>query len=272
MARSIGEYGKPANDSAGRGEDLVVGALDPGLVFRQEPAVARGEAVVRRALEDGEVIGLRGDRRRGLDAARAGADEPDALAGEVDAIARPRCGEVDVTVEAIEPGDVGRDRGRQAPDRGHEIARRHRVVVVGADLPPVRRVVERGRGDAGGELDVAAQIEAIGDVVEVPLDLGLLRVTTRPLPLLRQLRRERVAVVVALGVAPRAGIAVPVPRAADTVAGLEDPDAQVQVVTELVERVETGEARADHDDVEVGLLVHRVRSYKEVTATTTVRG
>ena len=219
--------------------------------------MARREAVVRRALEDGEVIGLRGDRRCGLDAARARADQPDALPGEVDAIARPRCGEVDVTVEAVEPGDVRRDRCRQASDRGHEKARRHRVVAVGADLPAVRRVVERGRGDAGGELDVASEIEAIGDVVEVPLDLGLLRVTTRPLPLLRKLRGERVAVVVTLGVAPRAGIAIPVPRAADTVAGLEDADAQVQVVTELVERVETGEARADHDHVEVRLIIHR---------------
>ena len=107
------------------------------------------------------------------------------------------------------------------------------------------------------ELDVAAEIEPIGDVVEVPLDLGLLRVPTRPLPLLRELLGERVAVVVTLGVAARARIAVPVPRAADAVAGLEDLDAQVQVVAELVERVETGEARADHDHVEVGVLVHR---------------
>ena len=106
------------------------------------------------------------------------------------------------------------------------------------------------------QLDVASKIEAIGDVVEVPLDFGLLRVPTRPLPLLRQLRGERVAVVVALGVAPRAGIAVPVPRAADTVAGLEDADAQVQVVAELVERVETGEPRADHDRVEVVAIIH----------------
>ena len=50
------------------------------------------------------------------------------------------------------------------------------------------RVVERGRGHAGGELDVASEIEAIGDVVEVPLDLGLLRVPTRPLPLVRPAR------------------------------------------------------------------------------------
>jgi len=89
--------------------------------------------------------------------------------------------------------------------------------VVGADLPAVRGVVERGRGDAGGQLDVASEIEAIGDVVEIALDLGLFRVAARPLPLLRQLRREGIAVVVALGIAPRAGVAVPVPRAADAV-------------------------------------------------------
>ena len=150
----------------------------------------RREAEVRRPLEDGEVIGLGGDRRCGLDAARARADEPDALPREVDALPRPRRREVHVTFEGVETRDVGRDRGRQASDRGDEEARRHRVVVVGADLPAVRDVVERGRSHAGGELDVASEIEAIGDVVEVPLDFGLLRVPTRPLPLVAPARGE----------------------------------------------------------------------------------
>src|SRR5262249_15931341 len=117
-------------------------------------------------------------------------------------------------------------------------------------------VVERGRGHPGGELDVASKIEAIGHVVEVPLDLGLFRVPTRPLPLVGQLAGERVAVVVALGVAPCAGIAIPVPRATDTIAGLDASDAHVQVVAQLGERVETGEPRSDHDSVEVVLIIH----------------
>src|SRR6185312_8546146 len=220
----------------GRREDLVVLALDPGLVLREEPAVSSGKAEVRRPLEDGELLGLGCDRGRGLDATRARADEPDALPREVDAVARPGRGEVDVAVEAIETRYVGHARGREASDRGDEKARREHVVVLGADLPAIRRVVERRRGHAAGELDVASEIEAIGHVVEVLLDLGLFRVPTRPLPLVGQLARERVAVVVALRVAPRAGIAIPVPRTTDTIACLDDSHAQVEIVAQLVER------------------------------------
>ena len=65
-----------------------------------------GMRVLRRALEHGEVAGLLGDHRDRLDAARAGADHADALAGEVDALVGPRAGVVRVALEASTPGDV----------------------------------------------------------------------------------------------------------------------------------------------------------------------
>ena len=101
-------------------------------------------------------------------------------------------------------------------------------------LPPLRvRIVQRPVASsnvadyhAGVELDVAAQIEAIGNVVRVIEDLGLGRVALRPLPLLLELVGELVRVLHALDVAARAGIAIPVPGPADAVAGFEHPHRQ----------------------------------------------
>jgi hypothetical protein len=87
----------------------------------------------------------------------------------------------------------------------------------------VRLVVEPGLGDLGLELDVAAQVETVGDVVGVAQDLGLGGVTLRPLPFLLQFGRELVGILDAFDVAARAGIAVPVPGAAEVLAGLEHP-------------------------------------------------
>ena len=150
--------------------------------------MARREAEVRRALEDGEVLGLRRDRRCGLDAARARADEPDALPGEVDAFARPRCRVVRRHRRSSSSpgmsGAIGADRHPTA------VTRKRAVTVSSSSVRISQRFVESSNVAAVTRVescDVAAQIEAIGDVVEVPLDLGLLRVPTRPLPLLRQL-------------------------------------------------------------------------------------
>ena len=74
-------------------------------------------------------------------------------------------GEVHLAGEILVSRDVGHVRCGETSHRGHEVARGHDVVVVGADLPGVRRAVEGRRRDASGELDVATQIEPIGDVV-----------------------------------------------------------------------------------------------------------
>ena len=66
----------------------LVGRLGIGI----HRSVLRRNAVVGRALEDDELIGLPGDLRDRLDAGRAGADDGDPLAGEVDALVRPLTG------------------------------------------------------------------------------------------------------------------------------------------------------------------------------------
>ena len=110
-------------------------------------------------------------------------------------------------------------------------------------------LVEGRRGDAGVEQDVPAQVETVGDVVGVAQDLRLRRVFLRPVPLLVELFGERERILHALDVATRAGIAVPVPGAADTPAGLIDPRGEAEPA-KAVQHVHSGKAGADDDGIE----------------------
>ena len=85
----------------------------------------------------------------------------------------------------------------------------------------------RGR-DRAAELHVPAQVELVGDVVQVFQRVGLRGEVLLPVPFLHQLLGKGVAVGPAFGIEARAGIAVPVPGAADVRAGLEDPRGHAQ--------------------------------------------
>src|SRR4029450_8437198 len=112
--------------------------------------------------------------------------------------------------------------------------------------PPL---VEPRCGDPGAEGGVLAQPEAVGDVLQVALDLLLAGVPLRPVPVLLQLLVEGVGVVQALEVAARTRVAVPVPGAADRVAGLVQVRGQPRRPG-AVQHVEAGETGArDHDVV-----------------------
>ncbi len=65
-----------------------------GLLVRRQRSVARRRSVVRHALEDRQVPRLGGDDGDGLNAGRAGPDDADPQAGEVDLLraAKSRCG------------------------------------------------------------------------------------------------------------------------------------------------------------------------------------
>src|SRR3954447_13686081 len=106
------------------------------------------------------------------------------------------------------------------------------------------------RGDAAVELNIATQVELVGDIIQIALGLGLRREVLFPIPFFEQFLRERVAVGPALGVETRAGIAVPVPGAADPAAGLEHPHPQPELA-QFVELIETGNTGTDHDRVEI---------------------
>ena len=92
-------------------------------------------------------------------------------------------------------------------------------------------------------------------MVGVAQDLGLRRVALGPVPLLLEVGVERVRVVDALDVAAGARVAVPVPRAADTVGGLVD-DGREPEPAQLVQHVQPGEPGADDhrvDGVDLGI-------------------
>ena len=88
-------------------------------------------------------------------------------------------------------------------------------------------------------------------MIDVAQDLRLRAVALRPLPVLLQIVGERERVLQAVDVAAAAGIAVPVPGAADIIAGLEGADLQAELA-QAVDGVEAADAGADDDDVECG--------------------
>jgi hypothetical protein len=107
-------------------------------------------------------------------------------------------------------------------------------------------------GDAALELDIAAQIELVGNVVQVTLGLGLTGEMLFPVPLVEQFLRERVAVGPAFGIEPGARVAVLVPGATHAGAGFEYPYREAEF-PQFVELVKTRDAGADDDSVEIYL-------------------
>src|SRR5262249_6827365 len=91
---------------------------------------------------------------------------------------------------------------------------------------------------------VAVRYEA-----QIAPDLGLGGVLLRPLPGGLQLRIEGVAVVGGLDIAARAGIAVPVPGAADIVGRFQAHRREARTA-QAMEKIEAGKPRAVHGDVD----------------------
>ena len=95
--------------------------LDRSLFARIERRVARRHDEARRALEHIEVRGLRGDERDRLHGGRAGADDADALPGEVDALVRPGAGVIGRAGERLGALELRLVRHREAAGRHHAI-------------------------------------------------------------------------------------------------------------------------------------------------------
>ena len=216
----------------------------------------RRHRVVGGALEDGEVLGLLGDHGDGLDRRRAGADHAHRLAGEVDSLMRPVAGVIGRPLELLEARDLRRVGRRQAAHggddepRGDASRRAGGAGPLGLDLPDAGGLVERCPGDARLEAHVAAQVEAVGDMVCVAQQLGLGGVALRPFPFLLQLGRELVGILDALDVTARTGIAVPVPGAADALASLEHARRKA-LLTKAVQHVHAAEPSADDHRIEI---------------------
>ena len=144
--------------------------------------------------------------------------------------------------EARELGHVQR-----AGAHGHELGG-ERVAPVGADDPSRVVVVPGEVGDLGVEQGVVVEAELLADALAVLEDLGRVRVLLR-----RHVARllEEGHVDEAGGVALGAGVAVPVPRAAEVAALLDDADVVDARLLEPGAGDEAGEAAADEGDGDV---------------------
>jgi len=160
-------------------------------IFRCQSFIPCRHRPGRGALEHGELHGLLRDNRYRLDRGRTCADHADAQAGEVDALVRPFAGVVDRPFEIIHAGEARTVRRRQTADRHDAEFCRDAVAAIRLDQPAIAVLVECCRRDAGIEHDLAAQVEAIGDVVGVSEDFRLRRIFLRPVPFLVQFFGER---------------------------------------------------------------------------------
>jgi hypothetical protein len=176
------------------------------------------------------MLGLLRDLRDRLHRGGAGADDADTFRSEVDTVMRPLAGVIALALErakSLERRQVG---GRERADGGDHVARFGGVALVGINRPKLRGLVEDDLDDALAELDVGLEIEAFGAMFEIAQNLVLLRIALGPVPFLQQVLVEGVAVNVAVGIAARAGIAIPVPGAADAIAGLEYGGTHIKLV------------------------------------------
>ena len=225
--------------------------------------VLHRQHVLRRADEDLQLGHLVGDGLDHLDAGGTDADHPDALARKVDALAGPARGMDDPALEAVLPGeDVGHGRG-QHPAAGHQEPGVINLALVGGDGPAVPVLVEDGASDRGREADVAPQAEAVGDIAQPALDLGLPGEARAPGPVLVQVLREQILIDVSLGVELGAGIAVPVPGAAHVARRVEGPHLQAELA-QLVQLVKPGHPGPDDQRVQHLLARRRLGLWREL--------
>ncbi len=194
------------------------------------------------------MAGLLGDDRHRLDRRRTRADHGDALAGEIHGMMRPMAGMIDFAFEFLQALDVGHPRVRKTPGGEDDMARGDGIALRRRHRPQTGGFIEYGALDAGRELNVAAEVKTVGDVVGVFQDLGLRRVPLAPVPLLLQFVGKRIGILHALDVAARARIPVPVPGTADAIALLVDPRGKPEAA-QPVQHVHAGKPRADHHGV-----------------------
>ena len=230
------------------GVDLRVAALDLLHLRLADLCIVQRRGPVRPALEDGEMLRLLRDLGDRLDRGCPGADDADALAGEIHRRVRPARRVIGGAAETLHARNARQRVRRQDADRGEQEARACRLPAFQGNGPLVRRVVPVRGGHARAELHVPAQIELVGDQVQVFEVVRLGREMLLPVPFLQQLLREGIAVAPAFGIEARAGVAAPVPGAAEIGAGFEDPHLHAEL-PQPVELIDAGDPGADDNGV-----------------------
>ncbi len=211
--------------------------------------VVEGCTPVGGALEHRERRDVADDGGDDLHAARRGPDDCDSFAGEVDGRRGPQAGVIRLTPEVLSSGDVGRVRHRQDACRGAHVAGADLAPVTRRDGPAARGVVVVGPGHAGAEAHETTQAEAVNDMVEVPLRLGLRCEVFLPFPLVEEVLGEQIAVRVALRIEPGPGVSVPVPGASHAAARLEEQHRK-SLLARHVELVDPRDAGTDDEHVD----------------------
>ena len=243
------------------GEVLHPVAL-PARLERRRPLGIGGPVVAHvdrggRALEDEQLLRRLGQVGDALHRGGAGADDAHPLVGQLrEAAVGPAAGVVvvppagveGVAREGLDARDARQLRPVQRTVAHEQEPGPHVVAAVGADHPAVAVGVPVDGAHLGGQARVVVEAEVIGDALAVLEDLRRLGVLLGGdvAGLLEQ--RE---VDVGLDVALRAGVAVPVPGAAEVAALLDDADVVDAGLAEPGAGDQPGEPAADegHGDL-----------------------
>ena len=219
-------------------------AVEPVDLRRERRTVAgHAEQPLRRALEHGYVGGFQRDLGDHLVAGAAGADHRHALALQVEFLRPPRRVPRGAG-EGFGAGDGGEVRAAEKADGGDHRARADRAGAFWpdeVDLPFVGGVVPGQGFDLGLELDVAAQVELVGDPVEI---LHVLLPCAERIGV-GEVHAEEVGVGAAWGIDAGAGVAVLPPGAADAGVLFEDGEREAGLL-QLDGGVQAAHAGADH--------------------------
>ena len=190
--RAVGHEAQPARRIARLFAPFLVVGLDRRVFLVADVRVAGRNTVVGGALENVQPVRLFGYDRRHLRPRRPGADDANALTGEIDALARIHRAVLDLAFESLFARDVRLLGFGELADRHDQELRTQGFTPAGFDVPAGVILVVVSRLEAGAEADVPVQIELFRDVTDVVENFALLGIALGPAPLLLELLRETV--------------------------------------------------------------------------------
>src|SRR3984893_5249465 len=226
------------------------------LVFGSHRAVPRRNAVIRRPLEHRDLRGFLGDDGYPLYGRGARADHGDAPTHEAHRLMRPFASVEGSAFKGLDTGKIGHASRREAAGRHHNVAGNDSLAGARMHPPTCAGLVEDRGVDARVEGYEAAEVKPVGDMVRIAENFRLRGKQLAPLPVPLQFLREAERILHALDVATGAGIAVPVPGAANTATGLKGAHGKTELA-EAMQQIKAGEASTDDEDVDLLGLPHR---------------
>ena len=147
--------------------EALLGGGDAAVELRDDPG--------GRALKHVDTMRRPGHARDQLDGARAGADDADALAGEIRRVV-PLGGVEHLALKRLQPVDIWVRRAAEAAEAADEERRRERRLVIDQHLPALPLVVPPGAGDLAAEPDQMPDVELVSAALQVAANLVAARV------------------------------------------------------------------------------------------------